>query len=1342
MAKLIMNAACVLAAVLQGAAAMAQVLDTLPVQRPNQVEGTHFLVAYMQNEITIPPSGLRLRLLIASAYPNTVTIIYPDGQQRQYQLRALETLPLLLPDTLEVRHSELPLRRAIEIRAELPVSVFAMSSQYTSSDSYTALPVEMWGTAYTVLSLPNDTYGDGPGTLVDPLDIRQSEFMIIAKDNNTRVQFFPTVLTEGGRQAKQWHEVVLQRGECFLVKSSPQQQGQGDLTGTLIRSDKPIAVLSGHVRASVPIGLPAMLDSKDHLVEMLLPDNLLGSSYVTTPFATGGRIPAGDYLRAVALHADTRITIYTEREDIVHVLANPGDTLTLPRVNSPTWWYGTKPFALAQYMTTGTVANSIMFDPAMVIATPIGRYVSRAIFQAPANLSDATFARQFDRHWLNVICDERARLSLKLDGKLVAATVAPELATQKFRSSGMFWAQIPVTPGIHVLEADSGLFTGVLYGMGYTDSYAHPIGITSFVGRDTVVPTLAVRDSCAWLLGDATDHGGAGLAYVTVDPDSTRNYTFSVEPKQDGITFRAAIIDPLVDGTIAVIVRDRAGNGVRYRYRYTAPVIDLTPKLLRFSVSSSGSVVCQEAVIRNFSFSDTLVIVSVRFARDGQGVFQVQNLVAPFVCPPRREAKVRLCFGALQEGTFRDTLLWDLGCGRVYRQPIIAIVSRPALSIADVDFGDVVVGDTICREFRIVNSGTEAVVLTSIGVDSSGTFAVSAMSLPHLLQPGDTLKVIACFLPRDTGYAQAEIAIGNDKGLDAWAVFRGRGIKAILVTETLDCGKRRVGARFDTVAYIYNHGTANGIVRYRGQIGDVTAFLHSLRINERLVVPRGGSTGIPLQFSPPVVGPLASSLEFTTDDGQVIAIPITGFGTLPIPVMSDTIVGPVKVGEEKTYSILVLRSEGNESLTVDSLWIDGPDKSSFRIETVRQYPLVVPPGERIELPITFLPRRGGMHEVFISVQHDAGPNYVRRISSSKLAAIAVEPDSSGGGGSTDTTSTGNMLGFRLAVEYNATPHRCSELPITITAVNIGNTILRITGAELIDKGGIINVLQRFPDRLFPGQLVQIKITLPPPQQKRDVTLRVIANDTIIRQQIIHVDPLSSATTLAIDNLVGNIDSIVTLVVRGSIAGGYHAIARARLDVNLPGWITEYRGGSQINVLLQSDGRRSGTNASVSMDHDMLQLEWELPAFSSSCQWEIGIPLRLLYSPESVGQVVATFSAGDCFQDGSTQAIVATYRVCGHNLRAIQLSGIALRNISPNPIDGTIRIELDVYVPQAVHLWAYDINGQRISLGNTSRLNVGHRVVIFDAEQLPSGWYALMIETSDGRQYSDCCYLKQ
>lgn len=174
---------------LVGASLLGQILDTLPLNRPSRAEGTHFWVGYMENEITIQPSGLRLRLLVATAYPNRVTIRYPDGSEKNFTLRAYETLPLLLPDTLEVRQSERPLPRAVEIESELPISVFAMSSQFTTSDSYTVLPVELWGTEYVVVSLPNDTYGDGLGSPVDPADIRQSEFMIIAGDDGTVVEF-------------------------------------------------------------------------------------------------------------------------------------------------------------------------------------------------------------------------------------------------------------------------------------------------------------------------------------------------------------------------------------------------------------------------------------------------------------------------------------------------------------------------------------------------------------------------------------------------------------------------------------------------------------------------------------------------------------------------------------------------------------------------------------------------------------------------------------------------------------------------------------------------------------------------------------------------------------------------------------------------------------------------------------------------------------------------------------------------------------------------------------------------------------------------------------------------
>ncbi|MCX7930779.1 MAG: choice-of-anchor D domain-containing protein, partial [Chlorobi bacterium] len=874
---------------------VAQVLDTLPVQRPNQIEGTRFLVSFMENEITIQPSGLRLRVLVATAYPNTVDVVFPDGRQQRYRLGAYETLPLVLSDTFEVRQTEMPQHRAIEIRAELPISVFAMSSQYTTSDSYAALPVELWSTEYTVVSIPNDTYGDGLGSPVHPADIRQSEFLIIAAEDHTQIEIFPTASTEGGKTARQWHTITLDAGHCYLVKAAPTQQGTGDLSGTLIRATKPIGVLSGHVRASVPIGLPPTLDSKDHLVEMLLPNSMLGWSYMTVPFATGGRIPSGDYLRAVAIAPDTRLTVYTEREDLTFVLANVGDTLTLPRVNSPSWWQATKPFALVQLMTTGSIANSIMFDPAMVIGMPIGRYVSRAVFQAPANLNDATFSRQFDRHWINVICDERASRLLKLDGKYVASTVAPELATQKFRSSGMFWAQIPITPGVHVLQADSGVFTGVLYGMGYTDSYAHPIGVTSFIGRDTVVPSLVVKDSCGWLIGVASDNGGSGVAYVVVDPDSTYNYELRVENDPGGIQFRAVLRDPFRDANIAVIVRDRAGNGVRYRYRYTAPVIDLVPRPIRFVAATIGQQVCHDAFFRNFSFRDTLIVSRVHLVSGG--AFEILPSNVPLLCLPRREVKVTVCYSASVEGEQRDTLVWDIGCGRTFRQPIVGRTPLPELTINDIDFGDVRIGDSLCRTIPVINSGTEPITIVAVMLDS-GSYRILPTNLPRLLAPGDSLVLTVCFVPRDTGISSAVLVIVNDRNLQVRARVTGVGVRPLIVTQLLDCGPRRVGVRFDTAAHIYNRGTANATLVFRGQAGDRTVFLHSLQPDDSVLVPRSGSAAIPVRFSPQIVGTFSGTLDFTDDNGAPVTIVLSGRGTLPALSMRDTTLGPVAVGNQ------------------------------------------------------------------------------------------------------------------------------------------------------------------------------------------------------------------------------------------------------------------------------------------------------------------------------------------------------------------------------------------------------------------------------------------------------------
>ncbi|MCS6999425.1 MAG: choice-of-anchor D domain-containing protein [Candidatus Kapabacteria bacterium] len=1320
----------------------AQVLDTLPVQRPNQSEGTHFIVGFMQNENEIQPSGLRLRVLIATAYPNTVTLIYPDGNEKKYILRAYETLPLLLPDTLEVRQSEVPIRRAIEVRSELPIAVYAMSSQYTTSDSYAALPLHMWGKEYVVLSLPNDTYGDGIGTPVDPPAIRQSEFMIIAAEDATQVEFRPTVPTEGGKSAGQWHSVTLGRGECYLVKAYPLPQGEGDLSGTWIRANKPITVVSGHVRASVPIGLPQRLDSKDHLVEMLLPNSVLGSSYVTVPFATGGRIAAGDYLRAVAIYPNTRIMIYTEREDITRVLAHAGDTLTLPRVNSPTWWYADKPFALVQYMTTGTIANSIMFDPAMVIAVPIGRYVSRCVFQAPANLQDPIFARQFDRHMLNIICDERARLSVRLDGQTIAATIAPELATQKFRSSGMYWAQIPLSPGTHVLETDSGYFSGVLYGMGYTDSYAHVLGVTGVVSRDTIIPTIAIEDSCGNISGVAQDHGGAGLAYVVIEPDSSHNYTFRAYPTGAGISFRAELVNPYQDGVVAIITRDYAGNGIRYRYRYKAPQVDIIPRPLRFRATAVGQVHCAQATLRNFSFRDTLRIDTVWLRNGNLSAFSARDAQFPLYCLPRREVKVNVCYTARASGVIRDTLIWQLSCGLTYAQPLEGFLPQAELSIVDVDFGDVLVGDSACRYTVIRNSGSEGIVLTSAIVEDSTMFSVDQSRFPIQLLPGDSVSLRVCYSPKDTGQATTYLLFRNDKQLMVRAVLQGRGIRVQLQAEDVDFGLRRVGTRFDTVARVFNRGNIPAFVRFRQQQGDRASFLHSLQPNDTLRIPAAGTVTVPLRFSPQVRGMLSSTFEFIDQAGSVISFSARGIGTLPEISMFDTTVGPVRIGYTKSYTIRVARSGGNEGLTIDTLWMEGPDRAAFRIAGVQSFPIRLAPGDELLLPVIFEPLRVGLHTVMIVVRHDAQPNYIPTTSRGALYGLGVANDDSTENNPGDTTDRAELPVLQLDLEYDPFPHRCSEFFLTLLLQNKGTMPVRLSSAEIIEGTTRTTILSRFPTMMYPKEQLRVRLAFPPPQLQREFLIRITANDTVVLERVVRVTPTQGQLKLVIENVLGSIDSVISLRVGGTVMKGYNTQLNAVLQAELPELIADYGGDSDVPVLLRCDGSVSITKGIVALQYpNKLRVAWQIPRFVDTCTWTLALPIRLLYSIVPSGIVRGSFSLGECYRPDSTQATIGTKLVCGHTLRGVQLGGIKLQKVTPNPLEDIICVELDVYTPQTVQLLAYSLHGQRIMLGQ-ERLDVGHRVIIFETKHLSSGLYSLVLLSADGEYISSCCYLKQ
>jgi hypothetical protein len=181
--------------------------------------------------------------------------------------------------------------------------------------------------------MPNDYYTPPSGKTnadLDPFELanRPGMFMVIAQENGTYVEINTSAPTEKDRVPKSSFFVTLNRGETYLVKSKPTPgiNGTNDLTGSLVKSNKPVAVLSGHSRTASPqVQFSKDDDSKNHLIEMLPPITTWGKEYYTAPFGGTANI-LGSMYKIVAKEANTVVTASTRNGGVTsYTLVNAGD---------------------------------------------------------------------------------------------------------------------------------------------------------------------------------------------------------------------------------------------------------------------------------------------------------------------------------------------------------------------------------------------------------------------------------------------------------------------------------------------------------------------------------------------------------------------------------------------------------------------------------------------------------------------------------------------------------------------------------------------------------------------------------------------------------------------------------------------------------------------------------------------------------------------------------------------------------------------------------------------------------------------------------------------------------
>ena len=311
-------------------------------------EGRRYMVAFPQVQAspTEKPMPQPMQLLVSSKTKTTFRIQTPAGindaakMDKEFTVEANKVLKVPISTAYMNTESEARRGYGILITSKKPISVTTYQAWQGNGEMARHLPVEGWGKNYYTMNFYQDRYGNSSG-----YKYRPGQILIIADKDNTVVSYTPTVDTEGGVEAPSVRKgatqtVTLEKGETFLIKSKinelENKEWTTDLTSTWIRSNKPVGVVSGHVKVAImryPDVLPPTgnFAAEAHFVrnnvhDAMLPLEMAGTKFVTTPcMYTPTRVVGqasiefgidddrGDVVRVIALEDGT--TVKAMRQD-------------------------------------------------------------------------------------------------------------------------------------------------------------------------------------------------------------------------------------------------------------------------------------------------------------------------------------------------------------------------------------------------------------------------------------------------------------------------------------------------------------------------------------------------------------------------------------------------------------------------------------------------------------------------------------------------------------------------------------------------------------------------------------------------------------------------------------------------------------------------------------------------------------------------------------------------------------------------------------------------------------------------------------------------------------------
>lgn len=786
------------------------------------------------NTVSSQASNYTVVALVSSLEDNTISVSYFDpvsGVEEApmtYKVAALNSVSIPLNiQKMKISQSEVSEYRSVHIRGKKKISVQYFSTGASSGGAYLGLPVNVLGRKYVVASYNDNPEGIGAlvgGQAPSTYDMGCGEFVVIGTENGTNVTITMRNESEGGIKAGESRTIALNRGECYLVRSKC-TSNDADISGSIIESNNPVAVISGHSNGALGSVGDHAVESRDLMIEQMIPAEYWdtgGYSSIpfigTSPYTADG---AGDSYRVYSIDTLANVVMMNGNVDMTSSRLNPKEKFD---VDGAVSFSSTnkKPFLVVQYDQASQVENPPAPRPSMMQLVPKSRFRKDYHFTVPQN-SDNLIQTQND-----YICfvpppiDEYVYVS-KNGAKAVPLSQAGLSVVSNSPNNGRVYR---VSPGSYRILNTYPYYRYMLYQYGnrlrskdasisdfdgddsYT-SYAMPAGI-QLPYADTANIIVTVQEICGGWNVCVTDNrieGGIKALYMADDPYGDifpydpkvrgpyqyNNVSFesSVDPNayrevvfidaREHVCFNVFADNVSKDAYAPLVIVDNAGHEKLIELYYKKKVVIFKPDIPEdgYYPSYYGTHLIKKSIdsvitVINLSGNGQDININSVQMKNGREIKVVSaSRTIPTVLSSRDTLRITVRFTPGDTGYFRDTLSIVSDCfTKKYMLDGNGAVGLIATS--DHNFAKLAVGTKSCRDtITIRNIGdlpftlkNSFILIDTVNFSFDPTSIRASNNrvypLPLVLQAGDYVRVNICFHPTTEGEHNAELILQTD----------------------------------------------------------------------------------------------------------------------------------------------------------------------------------------------------------------------------------------------------------------------------------------------------------------------------------------------------------------------------------------------------------------------------------------------------------------------------------------------------------------------------------------------------------------------------------------------------